>query len=97
MVLFQNIVLFFLQVNKEGTVAIRRKTSRPVTACPPPTDEEDIYGRLTNMKLSSFAEEQQMLQQQQLQQQECLFHLFSIKDSLQKAILSFARGTEIDT
>ena len=63
-----------LQVNKEGTVAIRRKTSRPVTACAPPTDDEDPYGRLTNMKLTSFTEEQQMLQLQQ-QQQESLFHL----------------------
>ena len=55
-------------MNKEGTVAIRRKTSRPVTACvPPPNDDEDPYGRLTNMKLTSFTEEQQMLQ---LQQQE---------------------------
>ena len=63
------------QVNKEGTVAIRRKTSRPVTACAPPTDDEDPYGRLTNMKLTSFTEEQQMLQLQQQQQQESLFHL----------------------
>ena len=60
------------QVNKEGTVAIRRKTSRPVTACAPPTDDEDPYGRLTNMKLTSFTEEQQMLQLQQ-QQQESLY------------------------
>ena len=61
----------FSQVNKEGTVAIRRKASRPVTACAPPTDDEDPYGRLTNMKLTSFTEEQQMLQLQQ--QQESLF------------------------
>ena len=51
-------------------MAIRRKTSRPVTACPPPTEEEDPYGRLTNMKLTSFTEEQQMLQLQLQQQQQ---------------------------
>ena len=72
----------FSQVNKEGTVAIRRKASRPVTACAPPTDDEDPYGRLTNMKLTSFTEEQQMLQLQQ--QQESLFHPHELKISFSR-------------
>ena len=56
------------ETTKEGTVVIRRKTSRPVQAVH--VDDEDPYGRCLNMKLTSFTDEQQQQQQQQQQMQE---------------------------
>ena len=50
-------------INPDGTVTIRRQGAQR-TGVPPAVEEEDPYGRIMNMKLTTFSESQ--LQQQQL-------------------------------
>ena len=50
-------------INPDGTVTIRRQGAAR-TGVPPAVEEEDPYGRIMNMKLTTFSESQ--LQQQQL-------------------------------
>ena len=51
-------------INPDGTVTIRRQGA-PRTGVPPSVEEEDPYGRIMNMKLTTFSESQ-LQQQQQL-------------------------------